>query len=207
MGLDMYLSAKKYVSGYEFQSAEKRAEYQAVVSQFGVKGSSEAPSAEVSITIGYWRKANAIHGWFVRECGGGVDECQAIYVPREKLLELKNLCLAALANKPKVLERPIEQAVSITADEVAVQAGVMKGEEMPGDIMTKILDAMKLEAHSAEFNDEDDTDPLRPVAGFFFGGTAKDEWYYQDLSETVSIINEALALPEEGWSFEYRASW
>jgi hypothetical protein len=38
--------------------------------------------------IGYWRKANAIHGWFVRECQGGIDECQRTRVTKAKLRSL-----------------------------------------------------------------------------------------------------------------------
>ena len=38
--------------------------------------------------IGYWRKANAIHGWFVNKIAGGVDECQRIYVEAEQLAGL-----------------------------------------------------------------------------------------------------------------------
>ena len=59
---------------------------------------------EVSIDAGYWRKANAIHDWFVRECQGGVDECQPSYVAREQLVELKELCEQVLADKTKAAE-------------------------------------------------------------------------------------------------------
>ena len=48
---------------------------------------------------------------------------------------------------------------------------------------------------------------LLPVeGGFFFGGTAYDEWYYQDLEATKEIIENCLQLSED-WEFEYRASW
>ena len=46
----------------------------------------------VSVRVGYWRKANAIHGWFVRNVQGGKDECQDSSVSRESLKELRNLC-------------------------------------------------------------------------------------------------------------------
>jgi len=193
MGLDMYLSAQRFISGYSFSKKSETTDYEAIIKQFGIKGSTEAPSATVSINIGYWRKANAIHGWFVRECGGGVDECQPIYVPREKLLELRNLCLASLANRPRVLEPSVRSTVSVNPK---------SGEEL----MKAITDEWTVQTHEAELNNEDDTDPLRPTGGFFFGSTARDEWYYEDLSNTVEIINEALAIPEN-WMFEYRASW
>ena len=49
-------------------------------------------------------------------------------------------------------------------------------------------------------------DLLPTGAGFFFGGTEYDEWYYRGLEDTVAQIEKALHLDEE-WSFEYRASW
>ena len=42
-----------------------------------------------------WRKANAIHGWFVSEIQGGIDEWKEYPVPLEKLIELMELCVAA----------------------------------------------------------------------------------------------------------------
>ena len=42
--------------------------------------------------VGYWRKANHIHRYFVEKCGGGIDECQRIDVSFEDLLKLKNIC-------------------------------------------------------------------------------------------------------------------
>lgn len=49
-------------------------------------------SAYAKVQIGYWRKANAIHKYFVDKCADGKDECQQIYVEREKLQELKDIC-------------------------------------------------------------------------------------------------------------------
>ena len=194
MGLDMYLSAKKFVSGYEYQGKEATKPYRDLMTHLGIEGSKDAPSAEVSVNIGYWRKANAIHGWFVRELADGVDECQPINAPREKLEELRKLCIEALAKKPAlVAPSNTGKTIEFSSEEVE-------------DVHQVIMDAFAAEQHSKEFNDPNDNDPLRPTQGFFFGGSEKDEWYYQDLVETVSILNEALALDKE-WRFEYQASW
>ena len=42
--------------------------------------------------IGYWRKANHIHKWFVDNCGDGIDKCQRITVSYDDLLSLKEIC-------------------------------------------------------------------------------------------------------------------
>ena len=47
---------------------------------------------ETRCQVGYWRKANAIHKWFVDKCANGVDECQKIYVSKDKLQELLTTC-------------------------------------------------------------------------------------------------------------------
>jgi cysteine desulfurase len=53
---------------------------------------------KVSIVAVYWRKANQIHAWFVQNVQEGVDECERHWVPREKLVELRDLCLDVLEN-------------------------------------------------------------------------------------------------------------
>ena len=49
-------------------------------------------SAYVKVEVGYWRKVNAIHEYFVCNCANGVDECQEIEVYRETLVALKDIC-------------------------------------------------------------------------------------------------------------------
>jgi hypothetical protein len=51
--------------------------------------------------IGYWRKANAIHKWFVDNTQDGKDECQLSDVSIEQLLTLYNLCKKVLKNPQK----------------------------------------------------------------------------------------------------------
>lgn len=105
MGLDMYLEARKYVSKHDYSKFDRAndewpppitevfASLEAAAPE-GLTKYSDFAGIQVSYPVGYWRKANAIHGWFVNECGGGVDECQDIYVPREKLVELRDACMA-----------------------------------------------------------------------------------------------------------------
>jgi len=57
----------------------------------------------VSIEVNaiYWRKANAIHQWFVDNCGKGIDECQRIYVQRKDLEDLRDLVKDVLIHRDK----------------------------------------------------------------------------------------------------------
>ena len=47
----------------------------------------------------YWRKANAIHKWFVDNVQYGEDDCKEYTVYPEQLVELRDLCRKVLAAK------------------------------------------------------------------------------------------------------------
>jgi hypothetical protein len=155
MGLDMYLSAKRYLwSDKDKEISEKVNEI------IGVQGDQERRFngsslvvKEICLDAMYWRKANAIHGWFVNVVQYGEDDCKEYEVDRKQLETLRDLC-------KDILEHP---------------------------------DAER---------DED----LEPTQGFFFGSYEKNEWYYEDLKNTVEGLDKVLALPDE-YSFHYQASW
>lgn len=97
MGLDMYFYGKRYLWDLEFASRNDKSTIEAIGKMFPeIKG---ARVQEVQAEFKYWRKANAIHKWFVDNVQDGVDECQETYVPVEKLYELRDLCA-------KVVEDP-----------------------------------------------------------------------------------------------------
>lgn len=48
---------------------------------------------------------------------------------------------------------------------------------------------------------------LPTESGFFFGSKEYDDWYYQDLTETIEIVDKALTLDQRQWDFEYHSSW
>lgn len=160
MGLDMYLDVVKeeYVSKYRKKETLVR-EYPNEMKKF-FGDVPETITRKTYYNVGYWRKANAIHNWFVQNCGGGVDECQPISVSLEKLEELKNICEMILEDK--------EQAPRL----------------------------------------------LPTQNGFFFGSTEFDEYYYQDIEDTIKMITPVIDFLKddeikEQWCWEviYQASW
>jgi hypothetical protein len=58
----------------------------------------ELPSIQCQVKVGYWRKANAIHDWFVQNCQDGNDDCRESYVSIEQLEELRKICQMVLDN-------------------------------------------------------------------------------------------------------------
>ena len=114
MGLDMYLYADKYVSRKDYsnynygQDSEPSLNpvFQEIVSSLKAEAliDNDYTGMNVSLPVGYWRKANAIHGWIVDNCAGGVDECQRIYIPKDKAVELVSLCREVLRNPSRAFE-------------------------------------------------------------------------------------------------------
>ena len=78
MGLDMYM--------YGVKSSFDKNEY-----HIGHK--------KECTEVGYWRKANHIHAWFVDNIQNGVDNCATYCVSPEALEELRKKCV-------EVLEKP-----------------------------------------------------------------------------------------------------
>lgn len=94
MGLDMYFYGKRYLWDFgENSDKEIAASIQKLFPE--IRG---ARVNEISAEFKYWRKANAIHKWFVDNVQEGVDECQETYVPVEKLYELRDICAAVMAS-------------------------------------------------------------------------------------------------------------
>ena len=46
---------------------------------------------------------------------------------------------------------------------------------------------------------------LPPTSGFFFGGTAYDEYYFDEVERTIEMLSELLK--EEGGDYYYESSW
>lgn len=99
MGLDMYLYRREYVGGWDWKTVEtdgrERAMYDSLIDYLGVDRCEGSPHANIEVCVAYWRKANAIHKWFC-DLDGGRDECQSIYVTRENLIDLRELCLSVI---------------------------------------------------------------------------------------------------------------
>ncbi len=150
MGLDMYLSKKTYVKYWEHNGDNN---YEVTVTKAGKPTNIDPKKVSYIVEeVGYWRKANQIHNWFVENVQNGIDECQESYVSREQLQELLNIC--------------------------------------------KIVNIDNTKAEQL----------LSTQSGFFFGGTEYDEWYFNDIDNTIKILEDALS-DENADDFTYRASW
>lgn len=150
MGLDMYLTGRRYI--WENSDKPEEQALADALNKMPTLGNKGKRVKGVEVEGMYWRKANAIHKWFVDNVQDGLDECKEHYVTREQLTALRDACVKAL-------------------------------------------------------DDPDNAGKyLSPTAGFFFGSTALDEWYFSALKETVEGLNACLEM-DKAWSFYYCSSW
>lgn len=100
MGLDMYLTRHIHVCNYSFDTAGQQMSA-AIMQALGIKHPEHYANGSINIDLpaAYWRKANAIHGWFVQNVQGGNDDCRRYPVTHDQLNELRTLCQDALEGK------------------------------------------------------------------------------------------------------------
>jgi hypothetical protein len=150
MGLDMYLDKRTYVKQWDHIDEAKQ--YKVEVTRGGEPTNIDPKKVKYIIEeAGYWRKANAIHKWFVDNCQNGVDDCRDAYVGFDDLQALLDLCRIVIIDKSKA-----EQLLPSTS-------------------------------------------------GFFFGNTEYDEWYYNDIQNTIEILEKAVE--DKDGEYYYTSSW
>lgn len=118
------------------------------------------PHFSISQQVGYWRKANQIHRWFVDHVQNGEDDCDYHRECTKEVLE------ELLDTVNKVRKAP-NNRFGVTAMSLL---------------------------------------PVRK--GFFFGNYDYDDWYKEDLEETVKILKKVLKTTDfETEMVFYLSSW
>ena len=114
MGLDMYMWKQKRINVYDFGQkgdcvAKKLTVKTIAEYEDGKKEEEEyvvnepQEDGRVWLPVAYWRKANAIHKWFV-DLSGEEDKCQKIYVNGSQIKSLVDTCKQILADHSKASE-------------------------------------------------------------------------------------------------------
>lgn len=181
MGLDMYFTKKYYIWT---KDREK-------VKITGVKGVNSRKVKEISEDAGYWRKANAIHNWFVQNVQDGEDDCKEYYVSEEQMKELLDVVNKVL-KASKLVKGKIQNGSRSYKDEktgkwVSNEPIMEDGEYVEDPSVAEEL--------------------LPNTEGFFFGSQAYDQYYIADLKETKKILETALKDNGKGAEFYYSSSW
>jgi len=111
MGLDSYLKATRYVGGWRFEHEEQQKQFKDILKAAGVPEgivTDKSPSLEITINVAYWRKANAIHRWFVENVQDGEDECKTTDVEREQLQSLVDICERVIGGESPAASLPTQ---------------------------------------------------------------------------------------------------
>jgi len=181
----MYLAKKTYVKNWDFEK-DKAKKWSVSVKRGGkvVKDIKPERVEYIVESVGYWRKANAIHKWFVENCVRDTDwQGSGVEVSRTDLEVLLGLCERVLAGSE------------------LVEGMIKNGSRTSGKGWEDIMEKGKY------IKDPSIAIELLPTtSGFFFGSTDYNEYYYQDIEETAKMIKGLLAEPDNG-EFEYSASW
>jgi len=135
MGLDMYLTAKRYIWSHRKEDQKIKVVGANIPKGFELK--------EISVRAAYWRKENAIHKWFVENVQENEDDCKEYFVEVSKLKELLALVTAALKNKDSG-ELPTQEGFFFGGTDY--DEWYWEGLKGTKEILTKIL---------KEFNEKD----------------------------------------------------
>ena len=136
--------------------------------------------------VAEWRKANAVHKWFVDNVQGGEDDCEwHDEVTKETLEELRDVCKEVIENA------------------VLVNGKVINGYTWDGKREVPHYEDGKIVVNSEVCS------ALLPTAdGFFFGGTEYNEWYLDDVRYTYDICTRLLEETDfDKQMIYYLSSW
>lgn len=156
--------------------------------------------------VGYWRKANQIHNWFVQNVQDGEDDCGIYEVTQSKLIELRDTC-----------QKVIDTAI--------IEDGYILDYKSFGDDIERVKEIEKKNGRDVQVVQKDGyikvyvpgrviknadmiAELLPNSVGFFFGNYEYNQYYLEDIKETIDIINNVLDDTDfEEYTIAYRSSW
>ena len=176
MGLDMYLYRKQM--GKPEVEGETREQWEGRRKEL-----TETEKDYCLVEVGYWRKANQIHKWFVDNVQNGEDD--------NKLYEVSRKQLGSLLETTKTVLDSTRLVPGIVSNGQNLENGKWVDIKEKGKIMENSTVAEKL---------------LPTCEGFFFGHYDYDAYYWAQLHETVATL-EGFLTTEPDHTFYYQSSW
>lgn len=136
--------------------------------------------------VGYWRKANQIHNFFVENVQDGEDDCS-----------YHNECTK------EILEDLLDKCYKVLTGSIMMIGQVKNGQQYVDGEWVDCIEPGKV-----IINPEVAEELLPSCRGFFFGSTEYDEYYMQDIEYTIKIIKNVLATTDfETQMLAYCSSW
>ncbi len=199
MGLDSYLGRQRKFEQMSFKDVNKLAQILYGLEELCPNAVKEMKNVgliyeqgthykyhSTNEQVGYWRKANQIHAWFVENVQGGTDDCNSYEVTKEQLETLLGIC-KTIKKSCKLVKGTVNNGY--TFDSTMKMVGIQE----EGKVMTNSEVAHKL---------------LPSRDGFFFGSTDYDQWYMQDIDSTIEILTKVLKETDfNTHTISYQSSW
>lgn len=191
MGLDMYLErCDRRAYGFKDMDIDEirvsnPALYEMVKPYIQKRGGEFYSWESIFEEVGYWRKANAIHKWFVENVQDDVDDCDRYEVSKEQLEELLETCIK-VRDGLKLVKGLVENGR--TYENGQWKPIIEEGEYIEDPTIAEEL--------------------LPTQSGFFFGSTNYDQWYMQDITATIEILTNVLETTDfDREMVVYTSSW
>ena len=185
MWLDMYMRKKLDVKNWNFTDPNDRQRVEVTRAWLWIQWLDCDTITQLTMDAMYWRKANAIHDWFVRNVQDWVDECEEHYVSNEQLKRLMNICKTIL-------------------DKAILKEGILNNWYTIKDwVKTQNKIEWKFIVNSKEI-----CKYLPTSEWFFFGSTDYDEYYLHNIQETYDWLEKEVNSPLfDKLDFYYQSSW
>ena len=184
MGLDMYLFKETYIGAARNPHVKVSMTIQTTKSKRKkTKTIENMKIVSVEEEVAYWRKANAIHGWFLRHVYNEEPHTNRIEVKPYQLVRLLEICKTVIE----------------------------KAELKPGRIFSGYL--WKNGENTPTFmnglvcNNMSELKRLLPREdGPFFGPQSYDEYYVQEVKDTIDML-KSIDFNEPNTRYFYMANW
>ncbi len=221
MGLDMYL--KRSYSKYRKDDGT----FSIIWDDCKLDRFGRSNRVNFSEMVGYWRKANHIHKWFVDNVQDGEDDCREYYVSIKQLHELRNICFDILSKLHGMEIRVPKKGVKEFKEANDKFYGGKSIQRIKIDI-NNFETISNLTGHhiltKSQIKKCGCDNVLPTQDGFFFGSCSYDGWYLQSLVETIEMLDELFEKHDENdkifaedrknntqtttyFDYYYQASW
>jgi hypothetical protein len=185
MGLDMYLTRKIYVAA-KWEHRNVTGSIDISINRKKVKIDFKK-IGEITEDVGYWRKANQIHKWFVDNVQDGKDNCGEYDVTLEQCKKLLSICHEV---KDKCVLKP-----------AMIINGHTASPESDGEWVPNFEDGKTI------VNPEIAHNLLPTQPGCFFGSTDYDQYYMSDIYNTIEILTPLIENWDKSDTIIYSSSW
>lgn len=128
----------------------------------------------------YWRKVNAVHGWFVSNIQDGNDDSKEYYISTNDFIKLVEDC-----KKDLEYFKTLDYDIKIETNNHTITRSYK---------IYKNVDESELNLNSME--------------GYFFGNNEYDSGYVEDLEDTIEKIETLLSKEDyDCYDYYYQSSW